>query len=136
VAGALIRVWFVDRHKQRQSPPTLIAAAVLLAIVIWAGMPATQKSTTESASDFARVRVVLTQRCAGCHAAHPTQPGIASAPKGVIFDSEARIKAQAALILQQTVTIRVMPPGNLTQMTEDERTLIARWTASVHSPSR
>jgi uncharacterized membrane protein len=131
VAGALIRVWFVDRHKGRQSPLTLVAATVLLAIVIWAGMPATQKSTTGSASDFARVREILAHRCVNCHAVHPAQPGIASAPKGVIFDTEAQIKAQAVLILQQTVTTRVMPPGNLTGMTEDERALIARWGASV-----
>lgn len=133
VAGALIRVWFVDRHQGRQSPLTLLAAAALLAIVIWVGMPVTQKSAVGPASSLAQVRAVLTQRCASCHAAHPTQPGIAAAPKGVIFDSEARIKAQAALILQQTLTTRIMPPGNLTGMTEDERALIGRWATSVQS---
>ena len=136
VAGALIRVWFVDRHKDRQSPLTLIASAALLAIVIWAGMPATQQSSGGSVPDFARARQVLTQRCMSCHAAHPKQPGIAAAPKGVVFDTDVRIQAQAALILQQTVTTRVMPPGNLTGMTEDERALIARWAASVQSQSR
>jgi uncharacterized membrane protein len=56
---------------------------------------------------------------------------IAVAPKGILFDSDAQIRAQAALIVQQSVTTKVMPPGNLTQMTDDERALVARWAASV-----
>lgn len=131
LAGALIRVWFVDRHQGRQSPLTLIAAAALLALVIWAGMPETLKTSAGPAPDFARVREVLTQRCSGCHAARPTQAGIAAPPKGIVFESEAQIRSQAALIAQQSVITRVMPPGNLTQMTDEERALIARWAASA-----
>jgi uncharacterized membrane protein len=131
LAGALIRVWFVDRHKGKQSPLTLLAAGVLLAMVAWAGMPATQSNSGNTANDFTRVREVVSLRCAACHAAQPTQPGIAVAPKGILLDSDAQIRAQAALIVQQSVTTKVMPPGNLTHMTDDERALIARWAASV-----
>jgi uncharacterized membrane protein len=131
VAGALIRVWFVDRHKGKQSRLTLVAAGVLLALVAWAGMPAKQPATADAVNDFTRVREVVSLRCAGCHAALPTQPGIAVAPKGILFDSDAQIRAQAALIVQQSVTTKVMPPGNVTQMTDDERALVARWAASA-----
>ena len=133
LAGALIRVWFVDRHQGRQSPLTLIAAAALLALVIWAGMPAALKTTAGQAPDFARVREVLSQRCSGCHAAHPTQAGIAAPPKGIVFETEAQMRSQAALIAQQSAITRVMPPGNLTHMTDEERALIARWAASAQS---
>ena len=78
-------------------------------------------------------RSVLQVRCANCHAQTPTQAGITTSPKGILLETEAQIRAQAALIAQQAVTTRVMPPGNLTGMTEDERTLIARWAAALHS---
>ena len=133
LAGALIRVWFVDRHKGKQSALTLIAAAALILLVFWTGIPTTQIATKTTASDYTRVQAIIAQRCAVCHAASPVQPGIAAAPKGVIFESEAQIRSQAILIAQQSAITRVMPPGNLTQMTEDERALIARWAASAQA---
>jgi uncharacterized membrane protein len=131
LAGALIRVWFVDRHKGTQSPLTLISAGVLLAVVFWAGVPQTR--TDGAAVELKQVQSVLQARCANCHAQTPTQAGITAPPKGVLLETEAQIRAQAALIAQQAVTTRVMPPGNLTGMTEDERTLIARWAAALDS---
>src|SRR5262249_30494918 len=77
-------------------------------------------------AESTRVREVIAQRCAVCHAATPTQPGFAVAPKGVMLDTPERIRAQAAQIKLQ-VANRVMPIGNLTQMTENERALIADW---------
>ena len=44
-----------------------------------------------------------------------------------MLDTEAQIRTEAARIHQQTVVLKVMPIGNLTQMTEDERTLIDAW---------
>jgi uncharacterized membrane protein len=131
VAGALIRVWFVDRHTGRQSSFTLIVAAALLAVVALAGMPAVRKSAVGTKADFARVREVVTQRCTSCHAQRPTQPGIASPPKGILLETEAQIRAQAALIAQQSSTTNVMPPGNLTKMTDDERAIIGHWVSSA-----
>lgn len=131
LAGALIRVWFVDRHKGTQSPLTLVAAGVLLASVAWAGLPATRPASSQAPVDFARVQAVVSARCVSCHADQPTQAGIAAAPKGVVLETAAQIRAQAALIAQQTVTTRVMPPGNLTHMSDDERALIAHWWADV-----
>ena len=131
LAGALIRVWFVDRHKDTQSPLTLIAAGALLALVFWAGMPQTR--VDGAAVEFKQVQAIVQARCASCHAQTPAQAGISAPPKGVLLETEAQIRAQAALIAQQTVTTRVMPPGNLTQMSDEERALIAKWVASRQS---
>ena len=49
------------------------------------------------------------------------------APKGTMFDTNEQIEAQAALIYQQTIALKIMPPGNLTQMSDAERDAIARW---------
>ena len=68
---------------------------------------------------------VIELRCANCHAERPTFQGLAEAPKGIKLDSEERIRAQAPLI-RQTVRAR-HAAGNLTGLTEEERTLIERW---------
>ena len=54
----------------------------------------------------------------------PTQPGFSAAPKGVVLESARDIVSQATPIHLQTVVSKVMPIGNLTKMTEDERLVI------------
>jgi len=131
LAGALIRVWFVDRHKGKQSPLTLLGAGVMLALVVWAGMPAPRTTPAGASVDFKHVQAIVNTHCIACHAQKPSQVGIVAAPKGVMFDSADQIRAQAALIAQQVVTTRVMPPGNITGMTDGERALIAQWVAQT-----
>lgn len=45
----------------------------------------------------------------------------------MILETPEEIRARTAMINQQVWVTRVMPPGNLTQMTDAERRLIARW---------
>lgn len=131
LAGALIRVWFVDRHKGKQSPLTLAAAGAMLALVAWAGMPARPVAPTGASVDFTRVQAIVAVRCATCHAEKPSQAGMVAAPKGVLLETAAQIRAQAALIGQQAVVTRVMPPGNLTGITDEERALLAQWVGQM-----
>jgi len=52
-----------------------------------------------------------------------------SAPAGVMFDTPEQIRQQAAKIHAQTVASQIMPLGNITQMTPEERQLIGQWIA-------
>ena len=52
---------------------------------------------------------------------------VAAPPKGVILQTKQEIHDRAAMVNQQVWVTRVMPPGNLTEITEAERRLIARW---------
>ena len=47
--------------------------------------------------------------------------------KNLRLDSEASVQQHAQQIYQQAVVTRIMPLSNATQMTDDERTLVARW---------
>lgn len=129
LVGALIRVWFVARHKGKASPAPLAAAAVLAIAVVVAIAPKPMEASANAtaAIDFNQVKQVIDQRCTVCHSASPTQPGFAAAPKGVAFDTPAEISSQAQTIHQQTVVSKAMPIGNLTQMTDEERALIDQW---------
>ena len=132
VAGALIRVFFVQRHVGKQTPIPLIIAAFLImgvaaAIAPKPGQLKTSDAAVNSAELFAQVQTVVQGRCASCHAQSPAQPGFSTAPKGVLLESADDITAQAQAIYQQVVVTRAMPIGNLTQMTEEERALIDQW---------
>jgi uncharacterized membrane protein len=127
--GALVRVYFVARHKGRASPvPLLLSLAVLAAIVTLVAPRQAQLAANAPAEvNLAQVQQIVTQRCSTCHAAMPSQPGFQVAPQGIVFDSAEDILRQAAAVHQQTVVTRAMPIGNLTGITDDERTAIDVW---------
>jgi uncharacterized membrane protein len=125
LAGALIRVWFVMRHKRRAK--WWMLAAGLLFMSAAAALMAPKREAAEGKVSLAEAMRVIDARCASCHAQKPVFQGIAEAPKGVLLDTPVRVQAQAARIHQQAVLSRAMPPGNLTGITEEERQLLERW---------
>ncbi len=126
LAGALIRIYFVERHKGSASLLPVVLAVVILAAIALAITPRAQESSGEVAS-FDQVRNVINARCTSCHSAAPVHPAFAAAPLGVKFDSDEQIMAEADRIYQQTVVTRVMPIGNLTAMTNEERQILDAW---------
>jgi uncharacterized membrane protein len=126
LAGALIRVYFVARHKGRASPLPIIVAVALLVAVAAAVMPRSDAAPA-GAVDFDTVRNIVYTRCTSCHAAEPTHPGFQAPPAGVILESDRQIVDEALRIHQQTVVTRAMPIGNLTGITDDERAVIDLW---------
>ena len=130
LAGALLRVYFVARHKGNASPLPVIAATLLLAVIAWSIAP---RQATSDAGDvsFAQVRNVINARCTNCHSAAPVHPAFPAAPLGIMFDTDEQIIADAVRIHQQTVVTRVMPIGNLTAMTDAERRLIDAWFQAI-----
>jgi len=129
LAGALIRVYFVARHKGSASPlPIIVAVALLLVVAVAVAVtPRSSLATSGGVADFAAVRNVVHERCTTCHSAVPTYPGFQAAPGGVLLDTDQQIIAEALRIHQQTVVTRVMPIGNLTRITDVERALIGQW---------
>jgi len=102
----------------------LLGLAVLIAPARAPGTAAAKGVT------FAQVQPIIAERCAGCHADKPTFPGFAQAPGGLALDTPERIKAAAQRIHQQTIATQAMPIGNLTKMTDEERSLLAKWLAA------
>ena len=128
VAGATIRLYFVQRHRGEAKPILAAVGVASLAGVFALAMPRPVATQAGAASvGLAQVRPVIEQRCAGCHAERPTYPGFASPPKNVVLDSPDAIVRHAQAIHQQTVVTKAMPIGNLTQITDAERATVDAW---------
>ena len=126
LAGELIRIYFVARHKGRASPLPVVIAVLLLAATAAMTAPRSQPDNGQAVT-FGQVRNVINARCNVCHAAAPIHPAFPAAPLGVMFDTDEQILAEAERIYLQTVVTRVMPIGNLTEMVDEERQIIDQW---------
>lgn len=133
-AGVSIRHFFNLRQRgilAWRYPAFGILLLVIVAIAIAPTPPRRPSppsaSAIRDAAQFATVQSIIQKRCVACHAARPTQPGYTYAPGGVVFDSADSIQSNARRIVQQAVTLKVMPMGNLTQITDEERALIGKW---------
>ncbi len=125
--AAFVRHFFNLRHKGRvvwAIPVTGALATVALAVAI---APAAPQAAPFAVADVQRI---VAERCAGCHAAKPTQAGFNEAPKGVLLDTPERVVANAQKINEQAVATHAMPIGNLTGMTDPERATIGAWVAA------
>ncbi|WP_321864390.1 urate hydroxylase PuuD [Pseudomonas paraveronii] len=89
--------------------------------------PAAAAAPAQATIDFDKVHGVIQARCAVCHSARPSSPLFSTAPAGVMFDTPTQIQQQAARIQAQAVASQIMPLGNITQMTQQERDLIGTW---------
>ena len=127
VIGAWIRHYFNNRHAGRTLWWIPISAAAgIAAVAVWIRPPATTPSSGGTVPvTFAQVQTIVAQRCQACHSMHPTL--VSSAPLGITFDTADEIRARAAAIRTVAVDSSLMPIGNVTKMTEDERRLIGAW---------
>jgi uncharacterized membrane protein len=125
VAGVLVRRFYVLSHFKRIVIALPVAAAVVIVALAIAIAPLPAASAKAVA--FTEIAPIVAERCAVCHAAHPTYPGFSAAPAGVLLDSPAHIVANASLIAAQAVTTHAMPLGNLTHITDAERGELGAW---------
>ncbi len=135
IAGASIRHFFNRQHAGLPRPwwSWAVAAACMLAAIglslrgpAPAEAAATPAAVTEAAADE-----IITGRCIMCHAAEPVWDGLATAPRGVRLDTPEEIRRHAAQIRLESVLSHAMPPGNVTEITEAEREVLARWTEAA-----
>ena len=66
-------------------------------------------------------------RCAKFQNAEPVWEGVYQAPKNVLLDSDIAIANHAKDIVMQAGYAHAMPPGNVTEMTPEERALLVEW---------
>jgi uncharacterized membrane protein len=133
LGGALIRHFFVARHVANvkgQPWPwgyAVAGAALIVALaIVLAPAPQSAAAAARPAS-FAEVKAMVERRCLMCHNPELQQ-------KNVSLHEPELIKRHAQMMYQQVVVLKLMPFGNATQMTDDERALFKRWfEAGAHT---
>jgi len=73
---------------------------------------------------------IVLSRCSMCHTKEPFWPGVTTPPKDIVLDSPATITQHARLIEINAVRSSAMPPGNITEITAEERRMLAAWYAA------
>jgi uncharacterized membrane protein len=138
IIGVLIRHFFNTMHARKGKPYwTWLVAAILFIVIIWlstvpkvlTGEPKASAAAEVfvASAHFPAVRDTVLGRCAMCHATEPSYEGIYHAPKGVILETDAAIGEHAKEIYLQAGRSHAMPPGNVTQITPQERALLVSW---------
>ena len=101
-------------------------SVLLVAGLIWLTAPITGGYDEDTIAEMDALAIVQT-RCISCHSAKPTNEDFEKAPGGLKFDTLAEVRRASARILAQTVLSKAMPLGNLTKMTDGERSRLGQW---------
>lgn len=133
LTGVAVRHVFNLRHRAQPTGGAMALAAVLALIsVTYVSMEkaAPAKEGTAGPVTYADVQPLFARHCMGCHSEHPTNAAFTTPPLGVELDSYAHASAVAQRIKAVAVDAQIMPLGNTTGMTMDERRKLGAWIAA------
>ena len=125
--AAFVRHYFNLKHQDNHQPWILAAGAVMLFAIIGFMVPKPVAISEIEISDQ-RVVEISQARCASCHAATPSDASFTSAPAGVLLETESQLLLNKQRIFQAVQT-GYMPLGNMTKMTNAERSEMLQWAA-------
>ena len=132
ILGALVRHYFNLRNRKQYKPWILPLAAIgMIIMMLYTSIPkiVTNKiqDTPNEQISFTEVQNIIKYRCGVCHTKNPTFEGFDSPPLGIIFDTPQDIIKHVEKIKSQSIDSDVMPPGNLSGITNKERLIISNW---------
>ena len=144
IIGALIRHFFNIKHTGAKPPYWVCVPIIILGSIIFyisdLGKPKLNnvkntatlielipEKTLVSAQD------IIVSKCSMCHAKEPLWENMKNAPKLVNLETSTDIIDNIDNIYKQSVLSYAMPPGNISFLEENERSLINQLYMSVHN---
>ncbi len=128
VIGAVVRTWFYLHESgvhgaalQWQWPVVIVTAIGMMWFSTW------RPDQVVVEVDAAKALSIVAVHCSTCHSATPTRQGIEEAPGGIVYDNFDQIRAHASKMIAQAVMSNVMPLGNESGMTQEERAVLGAW---------
>ena len=146
--GVSIRHYFNSMHSRTGKPNwTWGLTLILFVLIAWLSsirhfdgdiesvkaIPLTSYEERFAQADgFEDAHKIVQGRCSMCHAREPVWEGIIWAPKGVLLETRADIAKNAHSIYLQAGISHAMPPGNITNISQKDRTILVNWYRSVN----
>ena len=132
VIGASVRHYFNLRNKKQYKVWILpVAALGMISLMLYVSIPKIDTLDNKEIKieniKFSEIENIIKFRCGVCHVSKPTFEGFEDPPLGVVFDTSEDILKNIEMIKSQSIDSDIMPPGNLTGMTQDERDKIKSW---------
>ena len=132
IIGATVRHYFNLRNKKQHKVWILpLAALGMIFLMLYVSSPKinqiNQINNINEEISFHEINNIIKYRCGVCHSNNPTFEGFEDPPLGIIFDTSEDISKNIGKIKAQVIDSDIMPPGNLTGMTESERNKINLW---------
>lgn len=133
---ATVRQYFVLRHFGKQKPLLLVGsvvATIALAFLIAPKNMALSEAQKQQTVSNEQVVQLIEQRCSACHSNNNTDDIFKSPQAGIVFSDIASVKQWAPRIKARVIDAQDMPFMNKTNMTDEERAVLAIWLTQIKS---
>jgi len=144
IIGALIRHFFNIKHTGAKPPYWVCVPIIILGSIIFyisdLGKPKLNdvKNTATlieliPEKTLVSAQEIIISKCSMCHAKEPLWENMKNAPKLVNLETSTDIINNIDNIYKQSVLSYAMPPGNISFLEDNERSLINQLYVSVHN---
>ena len=144
IIGALIRHFFNIKHTGAKSPYWVCVPIIILGSIIFyisdLGKPKLNNVKNTATlielipeKTLVSAQEIIVSKCSMCHAKEPLWENMKNAPKLVNLETPTDIINNIDNIYKQSVLSYAMPPGNISFLEENERSLINQLYMSVHN---
>ena len=144
IIGALIRHFFNIKHTGAKPPYWVCVPIIILGSIIFyisdLGKPKLNNVKNTATlielipeKTLVSAQEIIVSKCSMCHAKEPLWENMKNAPKLVNLETPTDIINNIDNIYKQSVLSYAMPPGNISFLEENERSLINKLYLSVHN---
>jgi len=131
IIGASVRHYFNLRNKKKYNVWILPCATLgMICLMLYVSFPKIYNNNQDYKVDevsFSEIMNIIKYRCGVCHQNNPTFDGYEDPPLGIIFETSKDIIKNISGIKAQALESDIMPPGNITGITESERNKMKTW---------
>ena len=144
IIGALIRHFFNIKHTGAKPPYWVCVPIIILGSIIFyisdLGKPKLNNVKNTATlielipeKTLVSAQEIIVSKCSMCHAKEPLWENMKNAPKLVNLETPTDIINNIDNIYKQSVLSYAMPPGNISFLEENERSLINQLYISIHN---
>ena len=144
IIGALIRHFFNIKHTGAKPPYWVCVPIIILGSIIFyisdLGKPKLNNIKNTATlielipeKTMVSAQEIIVSKCSMCHAKEPLWENMKNAPKLVNLETSTDIINNIDNIYKQSVLSYAMPPGNISFLEDNERSLINQLYVSVHN---